>query len=214
MGTDYYPRLSGVAYDNAKAKETINQQAEISILILAPILMVFLVFINWVVILLYSAKFTEVSGMIHWAALGMFFKAPSWAIAFILLAKGASKLFFWNELIANIYILLLNIVGYKFWGLEGLGISFLAGYFAYFIQVYILAKIKYFFTFKKAFYKLFIIQFLLGLFCFLTAKNINAPLSYIIGTIFIAISTILSLKELDKRININQYLRNLKYKNG
>jgi O-antigen/teichoic acid export membrane protein len=202
MGTDYYPRLSGVAHDNIKAKETINQQMEISILILAPILMVFLVFINWVAILLYSTKFIEVNGMIHWAALGMFFKAASWAIAFILLAKGASKIFFWNELIGNIYILLFNILGYKLGGLEGLGISFLIGYFVYFIQIFILAKVKYFFDFKKAFYKIFGIQFSLGLLCFFTVKFIVVPFSYFIGVIFILISTINSLKELDKRIGL------------
>jgi O-antigen/teichoic acid export membrane protein len=103
MATDYYPRLSAVAHDNRLCKQTINQQAEIAILILAPILVVFLTFINWVVILLYSRQFIAVNGMIYWAALGMFFKAASWSIAFIFLAKGSSKLFFWNELIANIY---------------------------------------------------------------------------------------------------------------
>jgi len=80
--------------------------------------------------------------MIYWAALGMFFKAASWAIAFVFLAKGASKLFFWNELIVNIYILILNILGYHYWGLTGLGLSFLVGYFLYLIQVYIIAQLK------------------------------------------------------------------------
>ena len=94
MSTDYYPRLSAVADDNEKSKEVINQQAEIALLILAPLLLVFLVFINWVIIILYSNTFIPVSGMILYGALGMFFKAASWAIAFIFLAKGASKLFF------------------------------------------------------------------------------------------------------------------------
>jgi O-antigen/teichoic acid export membrane protein len=210
MGTDYYPRLSGVAHDNAKAKETINQQAEISILILAPILMVFLVFINWVVILLYSTKFIEVNGMIHWAALGMFFKAASWSIAFMLLAKGNSKLFFANDLVGNVYTLLFNIIGYKLGGLDGLGISFLAGYFIYFIQVYLLAKTKYEFAFKKNFYELFAIQFFLGLLCFFIVKFMIAPFSYILGTLFIAVSILHALKEIDKRIGLKAIFLMLK----
>ena len=56
MSTDYYPRLSGVAHDNDKANLLINQQAEIAILIIAPILTVFIIFINWAVILLYSRE--------------------------------------------------------------------------------------------------------------------------------------------------------------
>jgi len=63
--------------------------------------------------------------MIHWAALGMYFKAASWSIGFIFLAKGASNTFFWSELAANSYLLLFNILGYKYFGLNGMGISFL-----------------------------------------------------------------------------------------
>src|SRR5665647_90470 len=100
--------------------------------------------------------------MLHWAALGMFFKAASWAIAFILLAKGASKLFFWNELIANIYILCLNILGYHYMGVTGLGISFMVGYMLYLIQVFIISKIKYQFSFHLAFIYIFTIQVLLA----------------------------------------------------
>lgn len=91
MGTDYFPRLSGVAHDNAKARELINQQAEIAILILAPILTVFIVFISWIIILLYSTRFLDITQMVQWAALGMMFKAVSWSMAFIFLAKGASS---------------------------------------------------------------------------------------------------------------------------
>ena len=128
MGTDYYPRLSAVAQNNKLSKQTINQQAEVALLILAPILIVFLVFINYVVIILYSKQFIAVNSMIYWAALGMVFKAASWSVAFLFLAKGASKLFFWNELITNIYLLGLNLLGYYFMGLTGLGLSFLIAY--------------------------------------------------------------------------------------
>jgi O-antigen/teichoic acid export membrane protein len=87
MGTDYYPRLSGVAHDNQKGTMLINQQAEIAILILAPILAIFLIFINWAVILLYSTEFTPINQMIQWAALGMYFKASSLSIGYVFLAK-------------------------------------------------------------------------------------------------------------------------------
>ena len=109
MATDYYPRLSGVAHDNKEATLMINHQAEIAILILAPILTVFLIFINWVIIL-YSSRFTPINDMIHWAALGMYFKAASWSIGFIFLAKGASRIFLWSEVAANSYMLILNIL--------------------------------------------------------------------------------------------------------
>jgi len=214
MGTDYYPRLSAVAHSNELCKQTINQQAEIALLVLAPILMVFLVFIQWIVIILYSNKFIAIDAMIHWAALGMLFKAASWSIAFILLAKGASKIFFWNELITNIYMLCLNILGYHFMGLTGLGISFMVGYLLYLVQVFFISKIKYQFSFDKDFIHIFTIQSLLALSCFVLVKFIENPYSLIIGLMLIIISAWYSYIELDRRLGLKAIMSSLinKYK--
>ena len=152
MATDYFPRLSGIVHDTGKSKDIINQQAEVALLILAPILTVFLIFINWIVILFYSTKFLPVDNMIHWAALGIFLKATSWPIAYLFIAKGNSKLFFYSELIVRIFICLgLNIIGYQLGGLEGLGISFFVGYLIYLIQVFITCQKKIYFCFSKSF---------------------------------------------------------------
>lgn len=208
MSTDYYPRLSAVSHNNALCKQAINQQAEIALLILAPILIIFLLFINWVIILLYSRQFVAINDMIYWAALGIFFKASSWSIAFILLAKGASSLFLWNELIGNIYILALNLIGFHYMGLTGLGISFMIGYLLYLIQVFILSKIKYQFSFQAAFIRIFIIQFLLALSSFFVVKFIGKPYVYVIGLGLILVSIWYSYKELDKRLGLKSVFAN------
>ena len=216
MATDYYPRLSAVAHDNNQAKLLINQQAEVAILIVGPILTVFLIFINWVVLLLYSSKFTPVNGMIHWAAVGMYFKAACWSIGFILLAKSASNLFFWNELVANIYMLGMNIIGYKILGLDGLGISFAVGYLIYLLQVFFLARYKYRFSFNSEFIKIFGLQLILGF--FVSHHKIRSQiLGLCAGVPFICFSTWFSFKELDKRIGIKNvivgFLKNNGYSN-
>lgn len=212
MSTDYFPRLSSVAHSNEQCKAVINQQAEIALLILAPVIIIFLVFINWVVIFLYSTKFIEVNDMILWAALGVFFKAASWSIAFIFLAKGASKLFFWNELITNIYLLAFNLVGYYIWGLTGLGISFMVSYIIYVIQVYIIARIKYDFSFTKGFYKIFAFQFFLAVGCLFMVKLLRSPYLYFFGLILIIISIWHAYKELDQRLNIKSIFKGIKNK--
>ena len=206
MGTDYYPRLSGVAEDNEKSRLLINQQAEVAVLILAPILTVFLVFIYWVIILFYSIKFITISDMIYWAAIGLLFKAASWSIAYIILAKGAFALFFWNELIANFYQFVFNIIGYRFAGLEGLGISYLVGYFLYFIQVYYIAKIKYTFSFNITFYKIAGLQLFICILCFVCVKYLSSPWTYVFGSVFIVISVIHSLRELEKKVGLKEVL--------
>lgn len=212
MGSDYYPRLSAISNDNRLCTQTVNQQAEIAILILAPILVTFLIYIKWVVILLYSTKFVAVNSMIYWASLGLFFKVASWSIAFIFLAKGASKLFFWNELISNINMLILNLLGYHFWGLTGLGISFAVAYLLYLIQVYIVNRVKYDFSFNSAFVRIFVIQFGLAIVCFLCMKVLSQPYNYGIGTLVIFVSGWYSLKELEKRLGLKQLLKSFKEK--
>jgi O-antigen/teichoic acid export membrane protein len=210
MATDYYPRLSAVAHSNELCKQTINQQAEIALLILAPIIMIFLVYIQLLIIILYSNKFIAIDAMIHWAAIGMLFKAATWSIGFILLAKGASKLFFWCELIGNIYMFGLNLLGYHFFGLTGLGISFMIGYFLYLIQVFVLSKIKYHFSFNIGFIRIFIFQFILAISCFIIVKITEKPYSYIVGTFIIASSFWYSITELNKRLNLKDIMLKIK----
>jgi len=210
LSADYYPRLAGVANNDQKAAQEINQQGETSLLILAPILCCFLVFVNWIVILLYSNKFTAINGMVHWLALAMFLKASSWAVGFLVLAKGNSKVFFWNELITDSYLLIFNFIGYYFWGLTGLGVSFFVAYLIYLVQISLLTYKLYGFVFDKNFIKIFITHFGLGILCFLAATCLINPWSYIIGSIFLIVAIVFSLHEMDKRIGIKQILNKIK----
>lgn len=209
MGTDYLPRLSAIANDNKKSRDLINQQAEIAILILAPILIIFLVFINWVIILLYSEKFIAINDMVHWAIPGIMFKAASWSIAFIFIAKGDARLFFWTELFANIYTVLLNVLGFKLGGLEGLGISYSALFLIYLVQVYLITKKKYHFSFYKSFYRIALLQFFLVILCFIVMRQFSSPWCYLIGVVIIIISAYVSFNELEKRIGIKQIINGL-----
>jgi O-antigen/teichoic acid export membrane protein len=212
MATDYYPRLSAVANNTVQTNMLINQQGEIAILIISPILAMFLIYANWILILFLSNRFLGVNEMIHWAALAMFFKAVTWSVGFILLAKGSSRLFFWNELSYSIYSLGLNIYGYKVAGLEGIGIALLMSIFIYCIQIIIVAKIKFSFMFRTTFYRICSLQLIICLACFGVVRFINSPLKFVIGTLIILVSISLSVFELDKRIGLKGVLGSIKEK--
>lgn len=203
MATDYYPKLSGVTHDLDKMNQTINQQAEIAILILSPIILIFIVFIKWVIFLLYSEAFLPINQMILFAAAGMQFKALSWAIAFVFLAKSAGKFFFWNELVTNIYMLGLNVAGYYWYGLTGLGISFLLTYILYTIQVYLVSKSFFKFKIDNKLVKIFFVNLVLIGFCILSVLLIkNNYLMYFIGLILIVWSIIYNFIILNKRMEL------------
>lgn len=206
MSTDYYPKLAAESKNNDLCKQTINQQTDIAILILAPILVLFILFVHWFIVLLYSNKFVGINEMMQWAALGMFFKTLSWAISFLFIAKGVSKLYFWSELSASIYMISFNIIGYYFWGLTGLGISFLTAYLLYFIQVFFIANKMYEFLFSKSLIQIFVFQFALALSSFICIMYMSKPYSYILGICIFVISFIYSYKEIEKRVAIKSMI--------
>jgi O-antigen/teichoic acid export membrane protein len=206
MGTDYYPRLATVAHDNERCAKTINQQAEIALLILAPVLIGFILFMKPLVLIMYSNKFVPITGMLYWAALGMFFKAASWVVAFVFLAKGANKLFFWSELIANVYVLVFNLLGYHFLGLTGMGISFALAYLCYLMQVYILAKRAYRFSFRPLFKKHFAIQMGLAIVVFVILQFFKPLQAYLLGGAIFIVSTVWTVVQLNKRLGLKALL--------
>lgn len=203
MGTDYYPRLSAVNKDNEKCKTIMNQQGEIGILILAPLIMACIVFVPWIVRLLYSERFLGANDYIIWAASGMLFKMASWAISFIFIAKGESKLFMINETAVNIYSLGLQILGYWLLGLKGIGIGFALTHICYFIQVYTISRIKYGFRFTFDFNKVFVFQLILLAVCVVMIVLLTTVwMKYLFGSLLIVISAWISLSGLDKRMGL------------
>lgn len=212
MITDYYPRLAGLLDDNIKTKVAVNQQAEMAILIIAPILTIFIIYIKWMIVLLYSNKFIAINEMMQWAALGIFVQAAGWPMGLIFVARGDTKVFFWSEFCAYSYYLLLNIAGYKLLGLRGLGISFFIGNIIHFTQVLTIVKFKYNLKYENIFYKILILQSFLCLLCFIMAIKLKPPFTYCVGSVFIAISLVYSYIELDKRLNMNKLLRDIKNK--
>jgi O-antigen/teichoic acid export membrane protein len=201
MATDYYPKLSGVSNDVQKSNMAINQQAEISILILSPIIMIFIVFIKWVVFLFYSEAFLPINLMILFAVTGTLFKALSWAISFLLLAKSTGKLFFWNELIASIYMLAGNLAGYYYFGLTGLGLSYLFSYALYALQVFFISKKLFGFEMNNEFKIVFIINSFLMIMCLLIALTVeDGWLMYSSGIFLILASLWFNIYHLEKRL--------------
>ncbi len=207
MSTDYFPRLSGVNQEREKYNELINQQSETAILLLSPLICTFLIFINWAILLLYSEEFLPITGMIHFSMLGIYFKALSWSMAFLILAKGDSKAFFWNEFAANAYLLLLNCLGYYLDGLRGMGISFLAGYLVYFIQIYFFIRIKYGFGYNQDLPKLLLLQLPIGALCYAVYFLLNDWKMYVCGSILILISTGISLYWLNRKMQMLELIK-------
>jgi len=202
MGTDYYPRLAAVNQDNEKCRVLMNQQGVIGFLLIAPLLVMCVIYIPIVVRILYSEKFLPINGYIVWCSLGMMFKMASWAIAFVFIAKAESKLYMINEFTVAVYTLLFNLLGFKLGGLSGLGISFTVSYFLYMIQVFVIAKMKYGFYFESQLIYIFISQFILIICSMMVAFFLTTYWKYMLGSLIMLFSCYYSFKELNKRMDL------------
>lgn len=208
MGTDYYPRLAKINKDNIKCKEVINQQAEIAILIISPIIIIFLILAPFFVSLLYSEKFYSITVFIQWSMFGMILRAAGWSISYLLIAKGEKRLFVVNEIIANSYIFILNILFYYIWGLDGLGIAFALSYFIFLIQYFMVSKIKFDFSFTQSFKKIFVFEALMLFVCLILMLSFKTNYIYIPTAIIGLICFLFSFKELDKRMDLLKTIKN------
>ncbi|AHM61783.1 flippase [Flammeovirgaceae bacterium 311] len=207
MSVDYFPRLSAISVDNKKVRELANQQGEIVLLIAAPLLVALIVTAPLVIRILLSPEFYSITKFIRFIAVGMLFKAASFAVGYISFAKGDKKVFFIVEgVIGNFMTLLLNVVAYSFWGLNGLGISFLLSYVLYFILILGVTKRLYSFTLEMRFIKLFQIFLLLCLISFVVMVSIDTTWSYVLGGLIFLISVIISYREMEKRIDLKSFI--------
>ena len=140
MGTDFYPRLSAVGTDDAACNRAVNEQSMVSVLLAAPGLLATLALSPWVMAVFYSTQFADAVPLLRWFCLGMLLRVVAWPMGFIILAKGAQRIFFWTEVAATIVHvglawLLLGVVG-----LTGAGLAFVGLYVWHGLLIYFLVR--------------------------------------------------------------------------
>ncbi|MGD0101397.1 MAG: O-antigen translocase [Acidobacteriota bacterium] len=131
MGTDFYPRLTAAAGDNAEVNRLVNEQSEVGILLALPGLLGTLVFSPLVIRIFYSAKFMDAADLLPWFVLGIFGRVISWPLGFIQLARSAVRWFIITETSFNFLYLVLIWVGAGWIGLRGTAIAFAIVYGVY-----------------------------------------------------------------------------------
>lgn len=208
ISVDYFPRLATISHDDFKVRNTVVQQAILSVLIITPIIIVFLTFAPYIIKILYSKNFIAVIPMVSWGILGMLFKAVSWTMGYILIAKQDSKMFIKTAIGFNLIFLINNYLAYHFYGLEGLGVTFFLNYIIHCIGLKIITYSRYDFYFSKEFYNIFVLSIFLCLATFLFSYISPFYLKYSLMILMIVFSIGFTIYQLDKKINLKEILIN------
>ncbi|WP_084683065.1 oligosaccharide flippase family protein [Flavobacterium antarcticum] len=212
MSTDFYPRLTAVQKDNSQVKEMVNDQIEIGLLLITPLILGFYFLAPIVIRVLYSKDFIDVVLILKFALLAIIIKAIIWPLSFIILAKGEKKLYFKQEIFSDAMNIGFTILLYQYVGLIGIGIAMLLNYAVYGVYVFNVVKNNFQFNFRENTIAIIIKSLILGSLAALTVAVIDYPNGYWILAILLLLSVYFSYVELNKRVDLAGFLMKIKNK--
>ncbi len=201
MTTDFFPRLSSNNENIVKANMLVNQQAEFSILIIGPILLLLLFFSPLVIKILYSNEFLPVINFLQFSVIGVLFQTAHWPIGILIASKGKLKLYFLLVTLLHFLSLGTNVVFFKYYNLIGLGYAFLFTHFVILSLAIISTRTALNFKYENEFKKIFILNLFLLVLSLCLIKYLSYPKSYIIAIPICLFSIFHSVSKLKSKLN-------------
>lgn len=168
MGTDFYPRLTGVANDHPNVNKLVNEQIQISILLAGPGVVITLAFAPLIMQFFYAVEFSGGTDLLRLICLGMLLRIISWPAGYIVVAKGAQALFLWTEIAATVVHLGLAWILVDSFGVAGAGAAFLGLYIWHTALIY------------------FVVHRLTGFTCSLVNQRLSAFYLMVSGVVLLA----------------------------
>ncbi len=193
METDFFPRLSAVPSIGHCMNNIVNMQIEVSLLILSPLLVVFIVAMPILLPLLYSGKFLPVIDMVQIAALSLYMRAVYLPLEYIPLSRGDSKVYMSMELLSSLVLAPSVIYGFIVAGLWGAGCAMTLASLGEVIGVYIYYRIRYKYRFSKFALVCFLVQLCFGLSAYALTMVTSKYAYCILSLVLVALSTTVSL---------------------
>ena len=123
--TDYYPRVAAVNSDNEALQEELNRQSMVTLVMCCPMFVVFMTLLPVFIELLYTTEFLPAVDFVKWSIYFTLITIVSNQVDMILVAKFKSKIMLTLCVMIRVVQVLLSILLYNIYGLEGLGITYL-----------------------------------------------------------------------------------------
>jgi O-antigen/teichoic acid export membrane protein len=193
MEADFFPRLSGVASDIEATNNTVNKQIEVSLLLLAPMLVALLMSLPILIPMLFSSEFIPVVGMAQVAVLAMYFKVLTLPVAYITLARRLSLPYLVLETSYFVVLIVGVVVGYRLWGIWGTGLAIVIAHVAenFFVTGY--ATWKYGYRITSSVVRYAAVQLTIGLVAYAVTLLTDGWLYWITEAALTIVSTAYSL---------------------
>ena len=202
METDYFPRLSAVNNDRVKCNDLISKQAEVSLLLISPIIVAAIFLLPVGLPLLTSSKFLPVVDMMRIMSLALYLRAVNLSLEYLSLAQGASLSYLFLEGVYDVVIVVLTIVCYKFYGLTGTGIALLAAGLFNTLLVFGYIGLKFGVRIRKAIFLLLLLQMGIGVAAFFATQWLSGFGYWVAGIVLFCISLWISVNILRRKTHL------------
>jgi PST family polysaccharide transporter len=142
FSTYFMPTLSASASADQR-RELVQRMFRFVTLVATPLILAVIVFKPFVIQLLFAEEFLPALLLMRWMLIGDYFKLSSWVLGYPMLATADLKLFFWSDLFVYTALLAGSSVSlHYFQSTEGVAITFLGMYVAYFVFTFAYSRRK------------------------------------------------------------------------
>ena len=202
IDSDFYPRLSGANRSASLSNRLVNEQAEVQLLMQAPMLLAYSLVLPLLVPLFYDSEFLEAVPMIQLSMFGMLVRTMTYPMSYLPLSRGDSKVYMLQEGIYDFFFALIVVAGYNFGGLLGIGTAMVAVFVIDWFVVYIITGYKYSFRFVSDVYISFLLQATIFILMIIIIRIYDSGWEYWCGGFLcVLLSFLLSLYLLSKRMS-------------
>lgn len=125
MTTDYYPRICSVNENNTQLTDELNKQVSAGLIMLFPLAVLFVFLAPYFLVFLYSSEFVHSTKYTDYAIFGTLIVVISNCMGMIFMAKMESRLYLFLVLAIQIILIGIYIPAFHFFGLIGLGVSYI-----------------------------------------------------------------------------------------
>lgn len=195
MGNDYYPKLTSFSADKVSFNKLVNEQIQVALLIVTPIILFFYVFKEFIIQKLYTVEFLPVIEILTIGLFAIVLKAIMWPLGFIPLALNDNKEYFRQNIAGDILNVILTVIFYNFLGLKGIGLAVVINFTLFILYLSFLSIRKYKFSYEFSTLWIGIVSILFGLLAILISLYSNQMILIFLFIISVILTSIMFYKK-------------------
>lgn len=135
MALEYYPRLAGAVHSVRATALYVTHEINVTLTALIAPAVIFIVLNVPILHLLYDSSFECLTPFVIFAVVGTVFRAISWCIAIVMIARGDGRIYIVTEVLSDAVYLAVSIAMYRLGGIACMGYAYIIWYAIYTVIV-------------------------------------------------------------------------------